>query len=740
MGKKKQQMKRARREKLVRIIVLAMVLAVGAVSLIGRGTVNLAVLDVGQPSPQTYVAQRDYRIQDLRLTELKRQQKQAEVSPVFLRDNRQCRAVMEALERQIDALRNDQKSLIEDLPLPQTAAEWQQFSRVGNLVVEYILREGLIKQRDFFAQFTLQDTGYLELIPVDSRGEITSRTEVQLDRVKDRWIILPEVGPQVGEVINNLYPGFNYRDTLVSLIEGLIQPNIKFRESRFERELETAAAAVDPVYHEFAAGEVVVEAGEVLTDEDYRLLEKINSRDVRFYLAAGLAAFFFLGLAVFFIYLYSLKNQPELLQQPNLVALLAFLIIITVVFAKFFQLIEPDLPGGFKFLFPLAALTILITILLNASIAFLIVPFIAFILVTYFNFSLELLALFILGGISGIFFSQDVEQRTTLLQTGLIITAVQVVSLSFIYLLRTGQLFSLSLGSMIFWSVLNGAVAVPLIVVGALPFLENGFGVTTKFKLQELADLSHPLLRELSRNARGTFQHSMDLSSLCEAAAREIGADPLLTRVGAYYHDIGKTENPEYFTENQGESNPHEKLKPTLSASILKSHVKIGIDKARQAGLPEVIIDFIAQHQGTTQMKSFYHKALENGEEPEAEEFRYPGPIPQSKEVAILMLGDACEAAARSLKKPNAKKIKEKVESIIDTRFVEGQLDQCELTLKDLNMIGQVFTRVLTSQHHTRVSYPSPEETEALQQAMAEDGEQAGESTEESSDSEAGNN
>ncbi|HSG99237.1 MAG TPA: HDIG domain-containing protein, partial [candidate division Zixibacteria bacterium] len=258
------------------------------------------------------------------------------------------------------------------------------------------------------------------------------------------------------------------------------------------------------------------------------------------------------------------------------------------------------------------------------------------------------------------------------------------------------------------YGVVN-AIAGSILAVGLLPVFESLFGFTTDLTLLELSNFNHPLLRRLSLEAPGTYHHSIVIGNLAEAAAESIGANSLLARVGSYYHDIGKMEKPEYFAENLPHfKNKHENLTPTMSALILESHVKGGKDLALEFDLPDAVIDFIEQHHGTTTMSFFYHKArMQNPDDPVTEqEFRYPGPRPQTRETAIVMLADTVEAVSRTLEDPRPGRLQAAIKKVITDKFLAGQLDECNLTLKDLNRIEESFLKILLGVFHTRVSYP----------------------------------
>jgi len=278
-----------------------------------------------------------------------------------------------------------------------------------------------------------------------------------------------------------------------------------------------------------------------------------------------------------------------------------------------------------------------------------------------------------------------------------------------------GSLYSVELGIACLSASLGG-VLVGVIATGILPLVEMAFGFTTDIKLLELASLDQPLLKELMVRAPGTYHHSVIVSNLVEASAEAINANPLLAKVAAYYHDIGKMKKPLYFVENQGNrGNKHEKLAPSMSSLILISHVKDGIELAREHRLGREIIDIIQQHHGTSLIQYFYQKAREQAEKKgtktsqvKEEDFRYPGPKPQTKEAGLVMLADVVEAASKTLVDPTISRVQGMVQKIINRVFSDGQLNECELTLKDLNEIAKSFNKTLSGMFHHRVDYPEP--------------------------------
>lgn len=259
------------------------------------------------------------------------------------------------------------------------------------------------------------------------------------------------------------------------------------------------------------------------------------------------------------------------------------------------------------------------------------------------------------------------------------------------------------------WALASG-VGSAVLAVGLLPYFEGMFGIITPFKLMELANSTQPLLRELMQKAPGTYHHSVVVGNLAEAAAEAIGGDAMLSRVGALYHDIGKTNRPYFFIENQlGGENPHSHLSPRMSAKVIIQHVHEGVEMAKAHRLPAVLTAFIAEHHGDSLVSYFHHQAKQGDEVVREEEFRYPGPRPKTKEAAIVMLADGTEAASRTLAKPTSDQLEALVEKIVRQRLEDHQLSEAPLTLADLERIKQAFTRVLQGLFHTRIDYPEEE-------------------------------
>ncbi|MFH1844688.1 MAG: HDIG domain-containing metalloprotein, partial [bacterium] len=311
----------------------------------------------------------------------------------------------------------------------------------------------------------------------------------------------------------------------------------------------------------------------------------------------------------------------------------------------------------------------------------------------------------ILGGVT-VVSVRRIQKRSQFYQTIALLTVLSVCLITLIGIANGAGFADLRHEYLIgiFTPILSVALALFL-----LPVVEPVVGVSSDLTLLELSDLNHPLLMRMALEAQGTYHHSQVVSQLAEQAARAIGANALLTRVGSLFHDIGKMQKQEYFVENQRAGiNKHDELTPSMSALVVAAHVKDGIDLARKWRLPQAVIDFIPEHHGTTVMEFFYHKALENeaNETVKVDAFRYPGPKPHRRETAILMLADAVEASTRALPKPTPARIKEKTKQVMDQRLLSGELDECGLTLRDLARIREAFLSLLSGIHHARIAYP----------------------------------
>lgn len=414
---------------------------------------------------------------------------------------------------------------------------------------------------------------------------------------------------------------------------------------------------------------------------------------------AGVALFVFLELWLLFAFLRRL--EPEIAADNHLMVATAALFLGFCLLARLFFL-----PAFSPYLIPMAALGMLATVILNLRTALLLVLLQSLNVGLMSEFDLGVTFIVLLVGVFSLLRVTSVSQRTEFLSASfhvMLVSAAAILAAELLAEARIATAFGNTL-----WGVGNGLLTLVL-TLSLLILFETAFNLTTPLRLLELGNPAHPLLRRLMQVAPGTYNHSIMMGNMAEAAAEAVGANALLARVGAYYHDIGKVQRPEYFIENQLHiENPHDKLNPNLSKLAITAHVREGEDMGREFGLPQPIIDIIKQHHGTSVLAYFYHKAREgeHGEEVTEEEYRYEAEKPQSPEAAIIMLADSVEAAARAMRNPTPKKLQGLIGEIIKQKVDDGQLDRSRLTLGDLHRIREVFEAQLWGLLGHRIAYP----------------------------------
>jgi hypothetical protein len=495
----------------------------------------------------------------------------------------------------------------------------------------------------------------------------------------------------------------------------LIQPNLILDTEKVNIARQAAVNAVEPVY--IMQGEVIVRKGDVVREEHISLLRDVGliktGRDYGALVGMIFLVLIVITLTVTFLY----QVRPDVLRNETLLGLTGSVLLTMVFLGKLFSLSSWM---GTAYLNPSALAGLLLTLLIDSRVAGMITVVLAILLSVAFEFNWIIGTLTLVSGLVAIFSVSKVSQRGDLMRAGLLVGGANF------FLMITLGLVSKDTSLVVnsYLGLLNGFL-VSIVAIGVLPYLESVFKITSSIRLLELSNPNHPLLRRLMLEAPGTYHHSILVGNLAEAAAEAVGADGLLARVGSHYHDIGKLRRPYFFVENQvGIDNPHDKMAPSLSTLIIISHVKDGLELANEFKLPPVVSQFIAQHHGTDLVRFFYHRASESSEGNSVEErdFRYPGPKPQGKEVAIVSLADATEAAVRSLSKPTPGKIEGLVRKIIKDRLNSGELDESDLTFQDMDKIANAFVKVIMGMFHSRVEYPEQITKEEIEGKRSKDG------------------
>jgi len=490
---------------------------------------------------------------------------------------------------------------------------------------------------------------------------------------------------------------------LTAVAQRQLTPTLVLDPVETERRRSDAANAVAPVM--ILKDQIIARRGEILTEHQVSLIQDMAllraSLEPRAVAGSILLAAILVGSVVLYLALYEgdvFKNASQLL----LLAIVVSLVLLVTQLTK----------GISPYLAPVALGTMLISSLLGPRLAL----FVAFVLsvgvglTTGTDLRHALVAL--TGGMAGVYSLSWIGQRSEFTRAGLLVGLANVIAIVAFDLTAGVSLANFEAWRELGFGFLNG-IASAVLTIGTLPFFESAFGVLTSVRLLELANPNQPLLRRLLVEAPGTYHHSVVVGNLAEAGADVVGGNQLLARVGAYYHDIGKIVRPYFFIENQmGQENPHDKISPSLSALIITSHVKDGVTLAEEAKLPPQVISFIRSHHGRSLVSYFFNRASENGQVGRLgeEDFRYDGPLPETREEALVMLADSCEAAVRAMPEPDSSRIETLVRRIIRERLVDGQLERCDLTLKDLDKVADVFSRILVGIFHARIEYPQDSE------------------------------
>lgn len=516
--------------------------------------------------------------------------------------------------------------------------------------------------------------------------------------VKDDPDSLRLAEEQIAVEMANLNLRREYERVLVALARGALEPNEFYSPAETAKRQAEARRAVEPVI--IPKGKVIVRKGDVVSAEDLERLADLgllrSEADWRRPAGAGLMAAIIVGLLA----LYAAFLRRDLLASDAGMVAFSAIYVGTLVLGKLLAPVS-------GFLVPVAAGSMLVTSLLDGRVG-LIFSILAGLPVGLIAGATAPAVVAVVGGMIGVFGLVRVGGRIDITRAGAYVGLANAAAIIALRLLEGPAPAAQPVWFDAAVGLANGLFC-GVLTLGSLHPLEAAFGIITPVKLLELANPNQPLLKKLLLEAPGTYHHTIMVANLTESAVEALGGDSLLARVGAYYHDVGKTRRPYFFVENQfGDESPHDKISPHLSALIIKAHVKDGVEMAQEHRLPPRIIDFIREHHGTTLVGYFYARATEDGD-PEhilEADFRYDGPKPRSRETAVCMLADACESAVRTINRPSPGRIEALVRKIIRDRLNDGQLDEADLTFRDLDVICRTFTSILSGVFHARVEYP----------------------------------
>ncbi len=498
------------------------------------------------------------------------------------------------------------------------------------------------------------------------------------------------------------------KKAMYDVAQFAIIPNVVYDPKKTAENRQEAGERIEPV--RIKQGQIIVEEGQLITTDIYRQLKLVGllDRDHAVQPLVGLLLLIVIMISSVMHYVKSLTVNADR-------SLLLYMIVftVTILIMKILSLFQGIEISEIGFLAPVAAGGLLIRMLLNERLAVISSIMLSICGSVIFNggvttaFNVYVGIYLLVSSLAGVLFLSQQHRRSKILQAGLFISFVNIMVILSILLIKNGHFDSVELSYYGLMGIASGVIAAVL-TIGLLPFFEAGFGILSTMKLIELSNPNHPLLRKILTETPGTYHHSVMVANLSDSACEAIGANGLLARVGAYYHDIGKTRRPQYFIENQlGGKNPHDKLAPEVSKNIIIAHATEGADILRKHKLPKEIVDIAEQHHGTTLLKYFYHKALEQADGDVAEsDYRYPGPKAQTKESAVVGIADSVEAAVRSLPNPTPEKIEALVRNIIKDRLQDEQFNECDITLKELELVATNLCETLNGIFHSRIEYP----------------------------------
>ncbi|MGC8493541.1 MAG: HD family phosphohydrolase [Syntrophobacteraceae bacterium] len=717
---------------------------------------------LGQIADRNIKAKHDFLVEDQAATAKKREEAIRQSPLVYDYDPEIAKGIVQKLRVAFQTMRNAAQSVKSTAPLlpanqtviapaqippaaPNPAekihTEKETFEKnlgcpVGGDVFRCLLQEqfspGVEKKIEDLVT-TMMDRGIVAAKawgPDDSNRDILIR---KMGSGKTTLVRPPFSYPNIDEarkmiVMQALEPGRDVRELMLisAVVSSLLKPDLTFNLEATEKERQEAYAKVKPVFIKIARNEMLVREGQIIGPEEMLKIKHQfkDSPDNPWFLVL-LASFTFSMVSIGIVLHVTERSLPHLRMDSRDYLFLGILLILLLLVARLGLWFGDNIGGNsriiaassFIYAVPLGAGAMIACIFFGVTVSIIFSLVVTLFSGVLFGKEFAMFFYFMVGAFVAAHGVSQCRNRLVQIKAGLLVGGANVV-LIVLSTFFVGQWLFLRVLVNSFFGLFGGVFA-GILATGLTPLAEMLFGYTTDIKLLELATMDQPLLQELMVEAPGTYHHSIIVGNMVEAAAKSIGANALLAKVAAYYHDIGKTKKPLYFIENQIQcENRHEKLAPSMSSLILISHVKDGVELARQHHLGKEIIDIIKQHHGKSFISFFYNKALEAREKAQsaksvplppinADDYRYPGPKPQTKEAGLVMLADVVEAACRTLTEPTPARIQGMVNKLINNIFTDGQLDECELTLKDLHQIAKHFNQILATIHHKRIEYPT---------------------------------
>ena len=584
-----------------------------------------------------------------------------------------------------------------------SAAEKKSFGDYGLMVLNSLLEKGIFLLNQNELQKYNPDAAFL----YTSSGSRIEHERIPYSRV----ITLYNTAEAINRITESARLPESFRKIAPDLLRPFIAENVFFSLDDTERRVAEVRELTEPVIKHIAKDKRIIKKGFIITDEEMQELRALQAA------VKGRDPLNVIGIVLLIMLLYGLLillrgklflGRELRDSESYLLSVIICLYLTASMLLKYFFPINDNFI--LSLVFPTALIVMIPAVFLGPRMALVLaiaLPNGAF-LCGAFNSSAYIFAL--ASAVVASWTIRNAKKRMDLIKAGLITAAANCVAVIVILMFHRAGPGDYPV--MLFWAFLNGVLS-GILLLGIVTPLEQALNAATTFRLMELSDLNAPILRRLFTTAPGTYTHSIMVANLAEQACQDIGANALLARVGAYYHDLGKMDNPDYFVENQTAYNKHDDIAPRLSATVIRSHVKLGIEKARSLNLPQEVIDIIAEHHGNSLIVWFFDKASKQETQVNSDDFMYPGVPPRSREAAVVMLADVTEAAVRTIIKPTAAKIERFVQQLFDEKVKHGQLANSELSFRDLEAIKNAFVKVLAGYYHSRIEYPKMD-TEAI--------------------------
>ncbi len=678
---------------------------------------------VGEPAPRTVFSPFNLVLEDESATSALRQKKQAEILPLYGINPEVSGNILKKVGKVFELaskVSSEKKSkdagafsaAFSELPLALPEDTFREVvhakdlsglrKKIENFLTRF-LKEGIFDEAE---KSKLLDSG------VETVNLLRENSTERLSKVAE----LPTVGEMqiaAEEALNQKsFKEQDLKGLFLVFSEVSLEPNLVSQDEVLKERRQKAAQSIPPVEVKIKKNELVVQRGMLVSAQQKMKIQEIQKKRVEKKILnqfLGIGTIAFLIFLLTFIYLYAFDRK--ILMSFRMSSLILSVFLLTLFLCKIVAL----WPNASYFLMPVALAPLLLVLLSCPRMALFSAAAVTVLAMPLSGFSVDAMLGGFISSVACTFAAMKVRKRVQFLRLGAVVGGVYFVVLFALDLLREYSWTDSFYGSLP--GLANGLMITMPLAFLLLPLFEGVFGLVTDISLLELSDLNHPILKKMMVEAPGTYHHSLVVSTLAEAACEAIGANALLGRVGAYFHDIGKISKSEWFIENQNDrkTNPHSGLSPQMSTQLIREHIRDGIELGRKYKLKERILQFVREHQGTAVISYFYQKALEcasGGERVDLGDFRYAGPKPQSKETAVVLLADAVEAASRSLDHPTPDGVREVVKKLIDDRFIDGQFEECDLSLKDLKKIQKSFEHNLMAILHTRLRYPNMPGTE----------------------------